>query len=299
MQKYKFIFEVTQPFYADIFLGSRWRSILITAVKKAVCFNTRLDDCSKCIAYKTCAYPYYFSSETKINNKTIKKPNPYIIQTDSCEIKHYYSGMKIEVSLVLLDKAVNYINLLIHNLKYIRIGSCEKKYNLKLQEVSKYNNFNENKIIWSNNEFADVDDIKFEACKKYQLGKYKLSFYSPLRILQKGKFITEITSELFINLIKRKLKSYKSFYNIPITNDEIDSFNHSDIIICSNSLYKYDWYRYSSRQEKTMMLDGVLGDIEINILNSELTKALYFCSLLGLGKGSSLGLGQFKLEIII
>lgn len=89
MQYYKLVFTVEEPFYVDTFLGSRWRSVIISAMKKAVCFNTNQPDCSKCIAFATCGYPYYFANDIQVDTATIKKPNPYIIQTDSCDDKHY------------------------------------------------------------------------------------------------------------------------------------------------------------------------------------------------------------------
>lgn len=295
MQYYKFRFEVTKPFYADIFLGSRWRSVLINAVKKAVCFNTRQKDCKQCIAYNTCGYPYYFDTDININGATIKKNTPYIIDTDSCEPKHYCIGDTIELGLTLLDRADNYARLLIHNLQTVRLGACEDRYNLRLINVTKYTKLSQGLDIWQGGDFSD-NQTSLELPSQYYVGNYQLDFYAPLRILHKGRIVTEVTPQLLSSLIKRKLKSYLNFYKIPISIDEIDSFAADDLNITTNHLYKYNWNRYSNRQEKYMMLDGLIGTLAIEVTNTSLAKALYICSLLGLGKGASLGLGRFKLE---
>lgn len=84
-----------------------------------------------------------------------------------------------------------------------------------------------------------------------------------------------------------------SYYTLDISSDEINGFHTNDISIESNHTFLYKWDRYSNRQHSYMKLDGLIGSLTIKTNNKNLLKALSICSYLGLGKGSSLGLGQF------
>ena len=57
-----------------------------------------------------------------------------------------------------------------------------------------------------------------------------------------------------------------------------------------------DWQRYSARQETTMLMGGLVGSVTFEGSLAEFLPFLELGELIHVGKGTVMGLGQYRLQ---
>lgn len=60
----------------------------------------------------------------------------------------------------------------------------------------------------------------------------------------------------------------------------------------------FDWRRYSFRQDKAMLMGGMVGSVTYEGKIGEYMPLIEFCSEVHLGKQTSFGLGKIETEIV-
>ena len=69
------------------------------------------------------------------------------------------------------------------------------------------------------------------------------------------------------------------------------------IQIIDTNLNWFDWKRYSHRQDKSMLMGGMIGPVIFEGKIGEYLPLIEFCSKVHLGKQTSFGLGKIKAEM--
>ncbi|MGV6989749.1 CRISPR system precrRNA processing endoribonuclease RAMP protein Cas6 [Testudinibacter sp. P80/BLE/0925] len=70
---------------------------------------------------------------------------------------------------------------------------------------------------------------------------------------------------------------------------------HIDNISDHKRLRWRDWTRFSSRQQQTMQLGGLVGEWQLNRVSSRVAQLLYLGQWLHVGKNASFGLGKYQI----
>jgi hypothetical protein len=66
--------------------------------------------------------------------------------------------------------------------------------------------------------------------------------------------------------------------------------------VIRNSLRRWDWERYSSRQKTRMKMGGLMGEITYGGPVAAFEPFLRAGEILHVGKGTSFGLGKYEIE---
>ena len=124
----------------------------------------------------------------------------------------------------------------------------------------------------------------------------EVSLLSPLRIRSGGHTAKRLS---FLDIAKaalRRLTIVNAFYGdgsipAPEWNRRLLQLAEQ-VTTFSDSLHPFGFDRYSGRQERSVRLDGVLGNIVFRDVPPELFRLLKVVELIGLGKSTSFGFGR-------
>ncbi len=118
----------------------------------------------------------------------------------------------------------------------------------------------------------------------------KLEFLTPLRIKKQNKFATKDIELLDILLSIHKRS--QDLQNLPYERIKIDTSYKT----VSKNLRYQELTRRSNKQKMTMNLGGLMGEMIISDVNTEVYELLKMGELIGVGKSTVFGLGKIKVE---
>ncbi|MCT7606847.1 CRISPR system precrRNA processing endoribonuclease RAMP protein Cas6 [Aliarcobacter butzleri] len=149
------------------------------------------------------------------------------------------------------------------------------------------------KIVYKNGNLEFFDDYT----KKYKESKYKKEFIlrleTPLRIKKDGKYIIDDSLELesIINSIYQR--------NLALQNKDFEKLPFKPRFeIKSKDIYFNDIKRFSSVQNTSMQLGGVMGEMWISNLDEQSFMLLKLGELIGVGKQTVFGLGKISVGAV-
>lgn len=309
LSKYRFIIKPEQEIILPPYKGSTFRGGFGHAFRRAVCIE-KGNECGECNLRYKCIYSYVF--ETPITqegngghgSKDEYISHPFIIEPILDERKRYGINDRLDFHLILIGRAVDYIPYFIFAFEELGrrgIGKNNGKYDLD-KVISVHENI-EVLIYDGNSHFRDnylvIDSVELvNVAAKLDQHRVTLRFLTPARIKYKGKFTMDITFEIIIRNLLRRLSElakvhcdekweleWKALIQRAI--DKVSTI-HSD-------LRWHDWERYSQRQGTKMKMGGFLGEITFE---GELAEFMPFIKLgeyLHIGKGTVFGLGKYEI----
>lgn len=332
--KFNLTIKFLEDIFLPSFKGSTFRGGFGYIFKQLAC-PTKKDSCLGCFIADSCPYANVFTNPTLIRDKTFLSeksysPHPFVFdfENDQHSRKNFYKkGEIFSFNFIVIGDANKYISYFIYSFIELGnhgIGKNSGKYELisvKNNEFDIYDKEN-NKIIqesigvtdftslvkYKSNQLKNIismgnsTEINLENDTEY---KIILEFQSPTRIKNKGRYVNNLDFNIFItNVIRRvyfliSIFCMKNNENLQIDINFRDFFEKSKKILNSNeSLVWKDWERYSTRQKTSMKLGGFIGKISFSGLGSNLEN--YILPILAfedlhLGKGTSFGLGKYKI----
>lgn len=100
--RFKLHFQAETTFQTERFLGSAWRGVFGRALKHLVCI-TKAEDCTKCMLYRSCVFPYLFQTPPPENSLKLPDyfsvPHPFVLSVPWSE-KAEDGNHIVEVTLI-------------------------------------------------------------------------------------------------------------------------------------------------------------------------------------------------------
>lgn len=314
------------------FKGSTFRGVLGWRLKKVLCSNRDVDDCSKCLLASKCLYNYLFSPPLPQNTQFLKHtsriPAPILIEPPLTEKRIFESNEILEASLVLTGKGLEYLPYLIFvftemGKNGIGAGLHEKggkKRGGRFELVEVYDEMG-GKQIYSNQKNVLCDDYQIfgwndalEKSTNTHHQKITLEFLTPARIKEergKKNRLTRLSSfgQLITHLYWRLLLlSY--FHNNPSgLGDERfaglageagrmrkELFKQAeDVKLETNHTYWQEYERWSNRQQTKMILGGFMGKVTFSGNITPYLPLLHLGEYTHFGKQTMFGLGKYRI----
>jgi hypothetical protein len=300
--------EAVETLYLPYYKGSTFRGGFGNTFRRVVCALKR-QDCTDCMLKAKCIYAYVFETfpdgdaELMHMNRYSKIPHPFIIRPPEDKKKTYEPGETILFKLVLIGRATDYLPYFIYTFDELGktgIGKGRGKYNL-------VNVHNDKGIIYNSDEkvIRAFDSKKIDIQEEFDF-KYNdkmsltLNFITPVRILYRRRLTVDLAFHMLIrNLLRRVVLLY--YFHCE---KRIPQHNHKGMIeeaekisIVNNSLRWWDWERYSSRQNTKMKMGGLIGEVTYTGNIQLFMPFLRAGEILHVGKGTSFGLGCYKIAI--
>ncbi|MBL8149867.1 MAG: CRISPR system precrRNA processing endoribonuclease RAMP protein Cas6 [Blastocatellia bacterium] len=298
------------------FLGSTLRGAFGQALKDVVCIMNHRD-CAKCIVFDRCTYPYIFETPVPKDLHQLKgfqqAPHPFILMPpiDRKGLSKNFDKVSIQAEqilpfrLTLIGKAQESLPYIIYALSQMAergLGYARAKF--QLVEV-KHNNktiytIEQQRLSNMTQAAHSLKELVTDRLKKLSTkDTIKLKFLTPSRIRVDGDLQTELTFQLLVrNLLRRLSMLFAVHAEKPLELNFKQLIElASGAVVAESNLKWLDLERYSNRQKTKMKIGGFVGEIAFSGEAIETFLPLIIAGeILGIGTGTTFGLGHYQIE---
>ncbi|MBU2461461.1 CRISPR system precrRNA processing endoribonuclease RAMP protein Cas6 [bacterium] len=287
--------EIELPPYS----GSTFRGGFGYAFKRIVCFD-KDKVCNTCLLKERCAYSYIFETLPPKDSEYLKKlfeiPRPFILEPPLG--RRYEKGEKIELGLILIGKAIDYLPYFVVSFKELgRMGLGRKKARFLLNKVKA----GEGEIYSSSDEILkpggklNISEIINEA-ESRNLEKLTLNFLTPTRMKLNKEYVSVPEFPVLIRSLLSRVSSLAYFYCGEKLNIDYKQMieDAKKVEIKERHIGWFDWERYSSRQQASMKLGGIVGKVTYTGDLNQFLPLIALGRYIHVGKGATFGLGRYE-----
>jgi len=308
--KYQFICRLENEAILPPYKGSTFRGVFGRALKKIVCALKR-QECSQCLLKQRCVYALVFETSEALQvsegSKIAAPPHPYVIEPPLTTETHFTQDSSFDFNLLLFGEVNNSLPYFIYAFDQMGKTGIGKKINGKrgkfaLEEVKSCDN-----LIYSNVDQKLNTTDTAAALHLHDPGSYpKSSFHlrllleTPLRMKFENRLKADLPFHVLVRAMLRRISSLLNTYS-----DGEPPLDYRSLIkraeavrISEDSLDWFDWRRYSFRQDKGMLMGGIVGSVVYKGKIGEFMPLIDFCKKTHLGKQTTFGLGKIKAEIL-
>lgn len=299
-------------------IGSMLRGSFGHALRKLCCI-TDLPSCQHCPVQSHCRYPYLFEGLNKADSMQTSRPeasvNPYVFRIhqrpDQVSPKQTWG-----FSMVLIGQAIEDYPLIIKAWQ----SACKTGFNgeksatrstarlIKVfnQSQELYQETSPKLPMVATEKIKRIPSLQLKSLKQIQ--KISLNFLTPFRLQYQGKIAYQPHQfdgkQLVINLYNRIQTCQNILDKGSVWQEGYSDFREfwADIekLTITEQLTSTKVVRHSSRQQQKITLFGLEGWVHLTGDNDTLTRLLpllWLGQYLHVGKSTTLGLGQYQLQI--
>lgn len=307
LARYQITFRAQDEARMPPYGGSAWRGAFGRALKKSVCV-TRQKTCNGCLLLHSCAYPYVFETPLPPGARKMRKyervPHPFVIFPDDAVGSTVTAGTEYRLGLSLFGRADRFLPYVLHALQQAGLGGLTaRRHCLVLERV-------EQEDQPGGGNWRQIY-VPGEPCVALGLLEVALPpvprsvglvIHTPLRLQRNGRLVSPERfqfGDLFRNLLRRISMLMEFHGGTTLETDFAELVRLSDSVLFSErELHWKDWTRYSSRQDAEMQMGGIVGSATLGDQDlSPFWPYLWLGRFTHAGKGTSMGLGRYTLEI--
>lgn len=229
---------------------------------------------------------------------------PMIIHTG---INHQFTYKKYETyqfEVLLFGEMIQHYDMLILAFKQFgRNGIGDEQQKFRLLQVSSLESMIPTIIYDNGAVYAEPKPLQWDLIQQLpqQPMNVKLTFTTPLRLKVQGEQQYDVSIEVLVDHLLRRMKSLSYFHQQALRVDEdwcAEMIEHAFNVETNHSAFKYVKYnRYSTRQKKHIRIDGIEGHLKLQHVSSNLLALLYVGQFMHIGKQTVFGLGHYQLQL--
>jgi len=289
------------------YAGSAWRGGFGHALKRTVCV-TRERDCPKCLLYRSCVYPYVFETPPPPDTTKMRRypaaPHPFVLTPIDPPEQAAGARPTMALMLTLIGRANAQLPYFVHALMRAgEEGIGRGRPRLVLADVSREDPLGGGnwQAIYSGDGPLQAHPPVTAAPPAVPREVVEIAIDTPLRLKRDNQLVRPEVfrfSDLFRNLLRRiSMLSYFHTEN-PLEAPFAELARASETVeLVHRDLAWRDWTRYSSRQERTMQMGGVVGTVRLASDDlGPFWPYLWLGQWVHAGKGTSMGLGGYRIR---
>jgi CRISPR-associated endoribonuclease Cas6 len=309
--RFTFDLEATEDLHLPQYKGSTFRGGFGNALKKALCM-TKTFDCPPCLLKHTCHYISVF--EPKIDKMVADllrigrdAPQPFVLEPPLTDQRQFKKGERLSVGLVLIGRVMELLPSIVYAFtvfgERVGLGTAKGKFAVRRMTDA------DGAVVFDGKTFTG--DFRVMTFPEFLHSNgspqsVTMQFLTPTRIMtshgnsRRHLMRLRTTDDLwtFIETLYHRLFVLTNLYCLsdiqPYTAKRIP-LNSRQLSLSNVDIGWMDWERYSNRQHIPMKLGGFVGQITLKGEVDDLLPLLRIGEYLHVGKGTSFGLGQFKL----
>jgi CRISPR-associated endoribonuclease Cas6 len=294
-----------------VYTGSMFRGAFGSALKQVVCV-TRTYDCPPCLLKNRCLYPYVFETPPPPDSRVMRKyttaPHPFVLEPPmgggTAE-----TAKPLALGMTLFGKAIGYLPHFIFALEKLgQRGLGGRRVRCALSSVDGWLDgqrwvlySREDRTPRSGNAFEKSIVLPFrppDPFEKTLTGRVTIDLLTPLRVVYDSQMADELPFHVLLRNLLRRIGHLSYFHcggdpSEVAFREWIDLASNVDTV--DHDLKWFDWERYSSRQRTTMRMGGLLGKITFEGKLAPFYPFLAAGEVVHAGKGTSFGLGRFRI----
>jgi CRISPR-associated endoribonuclease Cas6 len=254
------------------FIGSMIRGAMGHALKKVTCINPSYK-CEGCFAQNSCLYYNFYEQQHSFHNYRF-------------EIE--LGSGKFDFGLYLFNEACDGLPYILSALEITLMQNGLTKYNYQFHDLAITINGTE---VFDGKSFKSLDISQKELEIDSYCPNVKVRLQTPLRMKKNNKFLRDNVDieDILRSIYQREAelnrdeKVFKLDYE-PTYKTVVKALNYQSLV------------RKSSRQNKRMKMDGIVGEIVVIGLDERSYRLLKLGEIIGVGKQTVMGLGRIEVE---
>ena len=265
-------------------------------------------DCGRCVLHSSCAYPYVFEPPYQTPQSvcgSILRPHiPLSSYPALTEKRLYQPGDMLYFDLTLIGRGIDYLPYFIYTVTQFseRSGLGKGRGKCTLTSVTWQTPKGQRVSLYDNDEQKLHDDyqpVTLAALDSHMPSgeQLDLRFLTPTRLVYSGHLVPEPHFHILFRMLLRRISNLMYFH----CGTELDVDFRALIQAAthvekgSSDLQWYDWKRYSSRQQRHLKQGGLVGTVTYHGNLQPFWPFLQLGVFTHVGKGTSFGLGKFRI----
>lgn len=288
--------------------GSTFRGAFGGALKRVVC-AVRHKDCPSCLLSKRCVYAATFEAEARSvdpRGLLAARPHPYVIEPPTSRKTHFFKGESFDFSLILFGDANQNLPYYIYAFEQMGEGGVGKKIgDTRARLCVTGVRMGSAEIFDAGCRSLEPVAVPVLALPEVLDGKEEtvvtVNLETPLRLKQENRLQASLPFHILVRAMLRRISSLYAAYGNGEPSLDYRGLvaRAAEVETISSRLRWHDWERYSHRQDKTMLMGGMLGSVTYRGKLTEYLPLLELCREFHVGKQTSFGLGKitFKADL--
>uniref|UniRef100_A0A7C6A8Q7 CRISPR system precrRNA processing endoribonuclease RAMP protein Cas6 n=1 Tax=candidate division WOR-3 bacterium TaxID=2052148 RepID=A0A7C6A8Q7_UNCW3 len=283
--------------------GSAIRGAFGYAFRKVSCPFPK-KDCQECLLKEKCVYAFVFETPRPTTALVMRKyekiPHPFLIEPPLATKTEYNPGDSLSFNLILFGKAIDFLPYFIYSFELMaEKGLGKGRGRLVVQSVNQGRNIIYDGVTKNLKGKTKEQELKIQQPRK-SVKQIRLEFLTPLRIIYQGRLAQSLDFHILVRNLLRRIGLLSYFHSDqPFKIDFANLINQAMKVKTQMASFKtLDWVRYSSRQERLIKMDGIVGEVTYQ---GDLTQFIPYLEIgekVHLGKGTTFGLGKFAFKIL-
>jgi hypothetical protein len=307
--KYRFLCRFENKASLPFYKGSTFRGAFGLALKNVVCALKR-EECTQCLLKQKCVYALVFETSEAIQvpegSRIVSPPHPFVIEPPLTTETEFQEGALFDFNFLLFGEVNNSLPYFIYAFDRMGKIGIGKKINGKRSRFALEEVRHGKQIVYSDVDQKlkspdSLEALSFFAITDYPKSsfRFKIILETPLRLKFKNRFKAELPFHVLVRAMLRRASSLLDCYGDgePLLDYRGLVKRAETVHVVDTNLNWFDWKRYSHRQDKSMLMGGMIGSVIFEGKVGEYIPLIEFCSKVHLGKQTSFGLGKIKAEM--
>lgn len=287
-----------------LFKGSTLRGAFGHSLKKISCALCQ-KNCQDCFLTATCCYSLVFESGnlyrngTRYQNRPDSKPHPFVLDPPDEGRTHYAAGEHFSFAIQLFGPALQFRPQILYAV--ITMGENglgmdrQGKFAVCSIQAGDTCIYDEERKEISMEALHEAVTLNPVSAKTENL---TIHLITPFRVKRDNRFQDTLPFSTLARTALRRVSSLENAYGDgePDINYSQLARDAEEIKTVNSELEWVDIKRYSSRQQKAMLLGGLKGKIHYQGKIAPFLPLLQYCEKTNLGKQTTFGLGKIMLQ---
>ncbi|HRT61066.1 MAG TPA: CRISPR system precrRNA processing endoribonuclease RAMP protein Cas6 [Syntrophales bacterium] len=289
------------------FKGSTFRGIFGHSLKKVVCI-LKTQECDRCILGSKCIYRFVFEGEAGSRAKDKRPrialpPHPYVIEPPEETKTDYRKGESFNFTIILFGKANDYLPYFVFAIQQMgdlgvgkRVAGRRARFTLEAVASGGKSIFRQPEGRLMQGDFAEdldwPDPGKDGSGRK--VNRLELRLLTPLRLKYENHLGANLPFHLLTRAMLRRIAALNTYHGSgepPLDYRGLVQ-RAQKVRIRENRIRWLDWRRFSNRQDQTMLMGGLVGDVTYEGDLAEFMPLIEYCEKVHIGKQTTFGLGR-------
>jgi len=284
-------------------LANTFRGGFGASLRHIVC-HTKKETCVDCLLKETCAYGYIFETPIPDHSCVMRKythaPHPLIIIPPKKNKSTVEEGQKEQIELLLIGKAAAYLPYVIFAFDHLgEAGLGASRVHFSVDKITDESGA----LIYLESDHKIRKDPSVTTLDinvgNEAYGSFSIHFTTPLRLKIGGSTNRIPTFFDIVSSICRRALLLSYFHcegsGKPFHSEFLDMTQRVELI--ESNVMKMDYCRFSSRQRKKILMDGLMGSLKLRGDYGSFLPLLKAGEFLHIGKNTIFGYGQIKVAI--
>lgn len=282
--------------------GSTFRGAFGHALRQTLCIS-RQRDCTACLLAQRCLYARTFENRSQPapepTARTVAPPLPYVLEPEPSEKNVFDAGETFSFDLLLFGECNDYLPYFVFAVEQMGQGGIGRRrgdvrgrfgqVQVSVQDQAIYQGPGGQLVAGPHDE-----SLSLPVAADGGEGQLTLRLLTPLRLKFANHYQAELPFHILVRAMLRRISSL--FENHGDGEPELDYRGlvqrAQAVPVQTSDLRWFDWTRYSNRQEREMLMGGMVGEVAYEGNLAPYVPLLELSRTLHLGKQTSFGLGR-------